>query len=236
MFQLRSRLAIALGSAILTAAALAGPVAAGDTAVVWVAHGIPGVKVDVCVNGDPARVKFTYGSRFRAEVPALTTLTVKVRAHVSGAPCTGDVLIRDRYSFEPGANVTALATLRAGEPTLVTWSNSPLLTAGPGPSTTVTVHHEAKAGTMIFWVTDGILPMGLDGAIGIQMARTAAVGPVPLTPGPNIFAATPFNGQTPFLPPSVRVFEDLTAYQLILVGMNDDNYRWIRFGNPIAVD
>ncbi|MFO1539695.1 MAG: hypothetical protein ACKOTZ_04485 [Chloroflexota bacterium] len=236
MFQLRSRLTVALAGAIVAAAALAVPVGAqASDGVVWVAHGIPGVRVDVCVNGDAARTNFRYGARFRAEVPALTALRVKVRAHVPDAACSGEVLIRRILSVEPGANVTALATLRANKPTIVTWSNSPLLTAGAEPSTTVTVHHEAQAGPMLFWiVSGGFVPVGL-GPIGIQVGRYAEIGPIPVVPGPNVYAATPFNGQTPLVNPQIRVFADLTDYQLILVGTNAENYRWIRFGEAAPV-
>ncbi|MFO1539693.1 MAG: hypothetical protein ACKOTZ_04475 [Chloroflexota bacterium] len=235
MFQLRSRLAVALGAAIVAAAALAVPAGAlGPSGVVWVAHGIPGVKVDVCVNGATARADFRYGNRFRADVPALTPLRVKVRAHVAGDPCTGAVLIREILSVEPGANVTALATLRAGEPRIVTWANNALLTTCVPTLTTVTVHHQAKAGPMLFVLTDGAipLPVGVGGAIGVQVPRFGTVGPIPVMPGPNLVAAAPLLGQTPTIPPSIRVFADLTDYQLVLVGTNADNYRWIRYGNP----
>ena len=237
MFQIKSRLSVALGGAILAAAALAAPVGAqAADGVVWVAHGIPGVKVDVCVNGAAAKTDFRYGARFRAEVPALTPLRVKVRAHSPAGACAGEVLIRELLSVEPGANVTALATLRAGKPVIVTWSNSPLLTAGPGTGTTVTVHHEAKAGTMLFWLANGLVLTGFEGAVGIQVGQYATVGPIPVIPGPNVIAATPFNGQTPLVNPAIRIFSDLTDYQLILVGTGPDNYRWIRFGNPALVD
>ncbi|MFO1539694.1 MAG: hypothetical protein ACKOTZ_04480 [Chloroflexota bacterium] len=232
-----TRLARALGGALIAAAvlstgALAAPAEINEpgTAQVWVAHGIPGAKVDVCVNGDAVRTGFLYGGRFRAEVPAYTPLTVKVRAHDGAGACTGAVLIRARLSLNAGANVTALATLRAGEATLVTWSNRTPVAGCGGGDTSVTVHHEAKAGPMLFfWITGGLLPAGL---AGIQIPRTASFGPFDVPAGPNIFAATPFFGATPFVDPTVRVFAELTDYQLILVGTNAENYRWIRFGNP----
>lgn len=237
MVGLRGRLTIMLGGAVLAAAALAAPVGAQNgTGDIWIAHGIPGVKVDVCVNGDTVRAGFLYGGRFRAEVPAETPLTVKVRAHAAEA-CTGTVLIRDRVSVSTNGNVTALATLRDGAPTLVTWNNRPQAATCGGGDVSVTVHHEAKAGRMVFWLAGGSLgvmgvTLGDPGALGIPVGRTESAGPIPVLVGPNVYAATPLFGETPLMPPVLRLFAELTDYQLILVGTNPDNYRWIRFGNP----
>lgn len=234
MSRIRSRITLALAGALMAAAALAAPVgAAEDTGVAWIAHGIPDARVDVCVNGDAARTDFRYGGRFRTELPALTRLNVKIRAHVRTGACTGPVLIREILSVEPGTNITILATIRAREPQLVHWANSPWYTAGAGGSSSVTVHHEAQAGRMLFLLTGGTvpLPVGVGGPVGIPIAREGAAGPIDVVPGPHLLAATPLFGQTPNMPPTIRELADHTDYQLILVGTNQGNYRWILYGN-----
>ncbi len=238
MFPISSRMTLALAGALMAAAALAAPVgAAEETGVAWIAHGIPDARVDVCVNGDTVRTDFRYGTRFRTELPALTRLNVKIRAHVRTGACTGPVLIREILSVEPGTNITILATIRAREPQLVHWANSPQLTDCIVAST-VTVHHEAKAGTMLFFLTNGDIPVPvgfMGGGLGITVARNGTAGPIPIAPGPNLLAATPLFGQTPNMPPTIRMFAELTRYQLVLVGTNAGNYRWILYGDPLEV-
>ena len=67
-------------TAALTGAMAVGlfalPASAGGGATVFVAHGIPGVKVDVCVNGAEARSNFKYGRAFElgTGIPATDAL------------------------------------------------------------------------------------------------------------------------------------------------------------------
>ena len=72
--------ALMLGATSGIATAAAGP--SGGT--IWVAHGIPGVKVDVCVDGAEARSNFKYGHAFALEGVPAGTYTVKVRLAAPG--------------------------------------------------------------------------------------------------------------------------------------------------------
>src|SRR5512141_1027139 len=63
------RLITGLLAGTMAMAAFGGTASAGAPAggTIFVAHGIPGVKVDVCVNGAEARSNFKYGNSFALE-------------------------------------------------------------------------------------------------------------------------------------------------------------------------
>ena len=77
--------ALMLGATSGIATAAAGP--SGGT--IWVAHGIPGVKVDVCVDGAEARSNFKYGHAFAAVLETC-------RVWVNGEEADPDTQVNER--------------------------------------------------------------------------------------------------------------------------------------------
>ncbi|MFN8631224.1 MAG: DUF4397 domain-containing protein [Chloroflexota bacterium] len=116
------------------------------------AHGIPGVAVDVCVNnGIVAKANFKYGQQFKASLPAGKYI-FRVRLHTA-VPCKGKVVIYKSLTLTEGLNATAVANVQGGKPHLSIFANS--FTGVDGTHATVTVRHAASAPTVDVWVNGG---------------------------------------------------------------------------------
>lgn len=233
--RLHRRFTLMAAAAALALSAFATPAAAGviSSATVWVAHGIPGVAVDVCVGGDAVRADFRYGQRFPANLPA-GRYVVKVRALGHGGPCSGALLIRQAITLKSGANITALAVVRGGVPVLVAWENYVLVPAG-GYAPTITVHHEAKAPAVDVWLTSSVTtvaPYPSQPAI-TSLARGEAAGPIVVEEDVYSFWVSASGGLRPVIGPAARSFVNGRAYQIIAVGDSPANYRFITFSNAI---
>ncbi|WP_456844785.1 DUF4397 domain-containing protein [Cellulomonas sp. P5_C6] len=141
---MRARLlaGIAAGTlALLTLAA--NPASAADTAKLSVFHGVPGLTVDVWVNGERTLDDFTPGSMAGPlDLPAGTYTVAITAADAADAssPAIGPVDL----ALEAGKNYTAVAHLdAAGAPTATLFTNDiSTTTAGQGR---LTVRHVAAA-------------------------------------------------------------------------------------------
>lgn len=199
--------------------------AGGAGATVFVAHGIPGVKVDVCVNGAEARSNFKYGRAFElgSGIPA-GTYKVKVRL-ASDGECEGAVAISQKVELTDGLNATATAVVRQGEPQLDIRVNDTAI--GGGMNASVTVRHLAKAPTVDVWVNGGSGP-AVEG-----LERFEEAGPVEL-PGDEVYAywVAAEGDSAPVIGPDVAELAQDTAYQIMAVGTNASNWRFIVIGQP----
>jgi hypothetical protein len=144
---------IALATAPISLTAAAGAAesaqaASARTATVNVVHGIPGLKVKVCVDGQPAIRGFEYGEKaVGVSVPAGTH---RVRVVPAGKPCSAPKLLSHRYQLKPGKNYTIVAAVRPdGAPRLAAFGN------GVRPTDTgqarLTVRHTAQAPAVNVW-------------------------------------------------------------------------------------
>jgi hypothetical protein len=187
-------------------------------ATVYVAHGIPGVAVDVCVNnGIVAKADFRYGQQFKASLPA-GTYVFRVRAHTF-TPCHGKVLIYKSLALTSGLNATAVANVQGGTPHLSIFVNN--LTGADGTHATITVRHTATAPTVAVWLNGGAAP-----AIA-SLARGASVGPVTVPAGVYSWWVSAVGGYTPVIGPRVAMLTRGHAYQIYAVGTSTLNYRFI---------
>ena len=138
----RTLAGIAAGSlALVTLAAV--PASAADTAKLSVLHGVPGLTVDVWVNGARTLDDFTPGSLAGPlDLPG-GTYTVAITAADAAdasAPAIGPVDL----TLEAGKNYTAVAHLdAAGAPTATLFTND-ISTTAPGEGR-LTVRHVAAA-------------------------------------------------------------------------------------------
>ena len=209
--------ALMLGATSGIATAGAGP--AGGT--IWVAHGIPGVKVDVCVNGAEARSNFKYGNAFALEGVAAGTYTVKVRLAAPGT-CTGAVAISKKVDVVNGLNATAVARLVRGAPGLSVFVNDTGLSTLNKAS--VTVRHTAKAPTVDVWVNGGAGPL----VAGLSKGEEA--GPVEVNDAVYSYWVSAEGSYAPVIGPDVAMLESGVAYQILAVGTNASNWRFIVIG------
>jgi hypothetical protein len=167
---------MALAAAAMTipatsAAATVMPQAASArNATVNVVHGIPGLDVKVCIDGQPAIRGFQYGEKVVGV--ALPAGTHRVRVVAAGKACSSAKLLKHRYKLEPGRNYTIVAAVRpSGAPTLAAFNNR----VGPTDAgkARLTVRHTAQAPAVNVWANGTKLIGGTGFTWGEQ--RTFAV-------------------------------------------------------------
>jgi hypothetical protein len=232
IMQIRS-LMLAAASTALAISAFAVPAAAGGEAQgakVFVAHGIPGAKVDVCVgdqNATEVKSNFKYGNKFKLGA-GIAPGTYRIRVFLADPrECRGTKVIDESVTLTNGLNATAVAKLVKGAPGLQVFVND----IGLADDTSVTVRHTAKAPAVDVYLAQ-VLVAGNGGqqpTIG-SFPKGASAGPVGLDQGTYIFWAT-LPGQTaPVIGPTSRFFKAGRAYQIHAVGTNASNYRFIVIG------
>jgi hypothetical protein len=220
------KLILGLLAGTMVVASFGGTAAAGAPAggTIFVAHGIPGVKVDVCVNGAEARSNFKYGNSFALEGVPAGTYRVKVRLASKGE-CKGAVAIDETVDVTDGLNATAVARLVKGAPALSIFVNDIAIAGGTNAS--VTVRHTASAPTVDVWVNGGKNPLVSD------LTRGSEAGPVEV-PGGAVYAywVAAAGTYAPVIGPDVSMLDAGTAYQIMAVGTDASNYRFIVIGQP----
>jgi uncharacterized protein YaiE (UPF0345 family) len=214
MIGLIASVAIAAGAFLLPTAAIAAP-----NATVWVLHGVPGAKVDVCVNGAEVASNFTYGNRFSASLPD-GAYRVAIRAAEPGT-CTGEVVKRRRVAVDAGKNYSLVAGLSGGGAVRIfAFQNRIGDTSGDAR---LQVRHTAAAPAVDVWaegsplftdLTSGeeatavVPPASYEVAVALAGTMTVAIGP--------------------------RTFElsDDMAYQVYATGNGSAGYRFMVLAQP----
>lgn len=223
--------AILTGS--LAAAMLATPAAAGGNATVWVAHGIPGATVDVCLGPNAVKTDFKYGQRFKASLPAGSyTIGVRLAAHED---CKGKLVIKQTVAVTSDLNATAVAVVKNGKPQLAIYVNdvSAPKTAAQ-PLMTVSVIHEAKAPAVSVWLAKTLRLVAATPPPTIQdFTRGEQAGPVALNTDVYTFWASLPGASAPVIGPAVKDLKAGRGYTIIAVGTNAHNYRFIVFSSPL---
>jgi hypothetical protein len=213
------RLGLSVAATAIALTSFAGPAfaAAPTGATVNVVHGIPGVKVDVCVAGSAVKTNFKYGQQFRATLPAgAYRFVVRVDAPL---PCKGPVVIKQAVTLTDGLNATAVANYVAGAPALSIFVND--LTGTTTEKATITVRHTARAPMVDVWLNGGTGP-----AVE-NLARHTEAGPVAVDEGVYSWWVSADGGYAPVIGPRVAELMAGHAYQILAVGTNVANYRFV---------
>jgi hypothetical protein len=221
---------IILGAAAtaLAISAFAVPVAAGGgtDATVWVAHGIPGAKVDVCVGKAEVKSNFKYGRTFSASLPAGD---YRVRLFLADKrQCKGTKVLDQQVTLTEGLNATAVAWLVKGKPALGIFINELSI---DGTNASLTVRHTAKAPTVDVYLASRVLLTASDATVP-NFPRGGEAGPVPVKPGTYAWWVTLPEASEPVIGPAVGVLQEGIAYQVHAVGTKASNYRFIVIGQP----
>jgi len=172
------RLAVTAAVAALVAlpvapAAAAGP---GETEVVIV-HGVPGLKVDVLVDGATALRKFEFGGIQQVTLPSAT-----YRVEIIESGTTGPVLLGGNFTLPSGGSVTLAAHLKAdGSPTLAAYVNQ-------RSATGIQPFHLAQFGAV------DILAGGAVALKGVTNGQTARIDVPANTPIPGVGVAATGSG------------------------------------------
>jgi len=197
-------------------ALVAAPASAGASATVNVVHGIPGVAVKVCVDGNAVVDHFRYGQKVvGAKLPATTH---KVRLVAAGKRCHAHAILKARYTLAKGHDYTIVANLDAsGSPNLRTFVNNAKPTAAGAAR--LTVRHTAEAPAVNVWADKTRIIGGTKFAWG--KSRTLAV-----PKGTYKVKVTLPGSRQPVIGPASRRLAAGHAYQVYAVG-TPGHYRLI---------
>jgi hypothetical protein len=214
-------------AAVLFFSALWTPTAsASATASMNVVHGIPGVDVEVCVNGSIAIDDFNPGEVVTGvDLPA-GDYNVKLVAagDVCGDPA---ILAANGLRLRGGRNYTAIAYLKAdGTPTLGLFANNarPLARAGVAR---LTVRHTAAAPRVDVWANGSVL---------LRDVRNGESATMRVPTGVYAMWASLPNRLRPVIGPSVLRLERGTAYQVYAWGNATAGYRFAVVAVHVGVD
>jgi uncharacterized protein DUF4397 len=133
-----------LGIGALAALAVASPAgAAANDGNVYVVHGVPGVNVDVYVNGDKTLTDFAPGKVAGPLSLPAGTYAIKI-LKAGDNPASATPVIDKSVDLPAGANASLVAGLDAGaKPTLFTFVND--VSAAPAGQGRLAVAHTAAA-------------------------------------------------------------------------------------------
>ncbi len=208
----RRRAVTTLSVAALLVAAFAGPASAqSDTGTVTVVHGVPGLTVDVYVNGDPTLEGFEPGTvTDPLELPA-GDYDVAIRP-ADAAP-DSDPAISGSATVEAGTNASLVAHLDAdGQPTLTAFAND-TSNVGAGDAR-LTVRHTAAAPAVDVLADGSALVSGLTNP-------NEAVTEVPA--GTYEAAVAPEGTTDPVLGPTDLTLEEGTNTIVYAIGSLDED-------------
>ncbi len=140
---MRRMLAVGLGLGLLLALAVPATAGAATTdGTVYVVHGVPGVPVDVYVNGNKQLPNFQPGTV--AGPLTLPAGNYAIKILKAGDPSTGTAVIDTSVTLPAGANASLVAHLDAsGKPVLTTFVND--TSAAPAGEGRLVVRHTAAA-------------------------------------------------------------------------------------------
>jgi hypothetical protein len=217
------RVAGLLGATVLAASLLLAGTGAASAAgtgsvmahktTVWVVHGVPGVKVDVCVNGAEVRSNFAYGQKFSAMLPA-GTYHVVLRAAKAGT-CTGAAVLRATASVKVGRSYTAVAGLTAAGAPKLFWFGSNLAATRTG-NARLLVRHTAGAPAVDVWVNG--LPFLHNLANGGQKALQVPAGTY-------LVAVSPHASRSVVIGPAKLTLAKGFVYQVYATGTAKAGFR-----------
>jgi len=221
---------LGLGVAAAVAVGLLGTVgtanAASGTAKLNVVHGIPGVTVDVCVDGSKAIPNFHPGDVVKGVALPAGSHTFKIVAQGDACSATGILVVTT--PLKAGENYTAVAALNPkGNPKLLLFTNNVNPTK-PGDAR-LTVRHTADAPAVNVWANGAKLVGGKDFTFGDSATLQTRKG---------IYAAWVSlpGGFTPVIGPAVRELKAGHAYQVYAWGNGTDGYHLAVVGVKVGTN
>jgi hypothetical protein len=217
------RIGLAFAGAALAVATLAGTASAAPLgATVSVVHGVPGAKVNVCIDGTKVKSGFTYGSQFTLTgVPADT---YRVKLVPAGHGCKATAIVVKNVAVTDGLNATIVARTTSSGVGLRVFVND--LSVSAAGKSTVTVRHTAAAPTVAVWVNGGSAPLVP------SLARLGSAGPVEVSPAVYSWWVSAVGGYAPVIGPAVASLAGDTAYQIYAVGTRPANYWFVVVAQP----
>jgi hypothetical protein len=203
------RLITALGL-ILTLSVAGVASASSHTGTVTVVHGVPGLTVDVYVNGDLTLEGFEPGAITDPLELEEGTYNIEIRA--AGEPADSAPAISGSADVLAGINASIVAHLTAdGTPSLAVFGND-VTTIQPG-ETRLTVRHAAAAPAVDIWV---------DGAVTVENLANGAEASLDVPAASYNVAVSATGDDQPVLGPADFDLGEGTSYIVYAIGSLDD--------------
>ncbi len=212
-----------LVAAIASGSLLATPAAAAPTATVNVIHGIPGVAVNVCVDGASVADDFVYRNKIVGAALPAGERTIKLVA--AGDDCDDAAILNKSFMLKAGMNYTIVANLNGdGAPNLRAFANRVSPTAHG--EARLTVRHTAAAPAVNVWANGGVLIGGDDFDWGTK--ATVSV------PADTYTVKVSLPGKTaPVIGPRDLKLSAGKAYQVFAIG-SAGNYHFSVIATPVG--
>jgi hypothetical protein len=243
----RAHLVIAGALVTLLAATVPSPAAAAPKVPLAVVQGMPGMKVDVCINGKERASKMRYGRVFATHD---YTDTVKIKLFKPDRrKCKGKLITQKKFRLTLTGDVTVVLSRRSPRISLRkntglgtighTWPNP-----GSGRESWVVLRHAAHVGPAAWYYTDDV-PRNIKPAAtvdvfekGDQWAKRYYEGDFTAWPGfPVITAfATQQNNGLPLAGPVAFKSHPSRRYEIYLVGTKWSNARLVRLARSILYE
>jgi len=225
--------AVAVLAITAIGAPAAGAVAKGKVAIV---QGIPGTKVDICINGKEIKSGLPYGGKKFASLNASQKLLKVYKKNYR--TCGGTLLAKKRFDLLPAADLTIVVTRKKPRKVMI-FDNSGLgFQPSPVVDTAAAWRYAGNLGTVDFVITyEGITLNNWHPADhvlwtkGDEYQYVIALG----GDGNNImmlYVTEPFTEHV-FVGPYFTHVTPGYRYEWIVVGTNDRNARVVRIKRAV---
>jgi len=219
-------MAVAVAAASLLSVSAAAPASAGPDvrATIFVVHGIPGQRVDVCISGlGEVASRVAYAERFKKRLDP-GTYTMKVRT-VSRAECRGDVITKTPLVLGDLENLTAVIRFVDGDPGITKFAND--MTATAGGQIRLVAAHMMKGDAVDIWA---------NGVVEIAALVRGTEEAVSL-PSDDVYSvwASKIGESAPIVGP--RVIDNTTqgqSFTFVMVGTKVENNRVVVFKQDVG--
>jgi hypothetical protein len=222
--------------------ALAVPVSAADAkGTLAIVNGIPGARVDVCINGKEVRSAMRYGkAAVRTLPPGPKILTVRA---TSPGLCTGKRLSKRSFAFPKGSDLTVILTKKTPSKILLFDNTPPFLGTPSDTPSGVGTHLAMRNGSDLgpvaihyYWNDPGLLwyPSPSAGHLfdkGVQSIGYAFTGILPV----NLWVSRPDDPRT-LAGPVRKEFVEGYRYEWTIVGTSKRNARILFMARPVTMD
>jgi hypothetical protein len=214
-------------------AALAAPTTAADTkGTLAIVNGVPGQKVDVCLDGKEIRSGLAYGNKVQRPLVATGDKTIRFY-RPDPRRCRGTLIARRQFSLPPAADLTIVVTKNA--PRIVVFDNAGLgeipPLGVPTPFAPFAFRHAADIAADIgyrFWTPPGTDASRTPSAIFTKGQESRSLNVLSgFVPASLIQARAAIVGSPQaIVSPIIEIFVS-HRYEWVLVGTSYANARWV---------
>ncbi len=233
-------LMMASAAMALVIGAMGAPAAAAPAATLAIVHGIPGVKVDVCVNGGVLQKDFKYAQKIVLDnaLPA-GKYKVTVKQAVGAKPCKGETLLKLKTALTGTENLTVVAGFKNGKPGLRIFDHAASLGVSPvstsiGTTSAIIATHAARAGKVDVYAATVVVAPSSPTPTVEGLRRGTAVGLFAPPTQWSTWIAAPGTIK-PIIGPVYRATKAGKINHYVAVGSDPSNFSLVFFRTALDI-